>query len=113
MSVLRGGAARWSKASAEARFCVHAELRLEGNAEACGSCEVCLGSDPVDCTHPPPRGPVTSTEEDLQREKDKRLGIGAALVSGAVAVSIICYLITNPTIIDMLLDALTALTVMS
>lgn len=57
---------------------------------------------------PASAAPAAPTEDEIQREKDKRLGIGAALVSGAVAAFLIYYFLTNPTALDSLFTALSS-----
>ncbi len=60
---------------------------------------------------PASAAPTAPTEDEIQREKDKRLGIGAALVSGAVAAFLIYYFLTNPNALDSLFTALSSWTV--
>lgn len=60
---------------------------------------------------PASAAPAAPTEDEIQREKDKRLGIGAALVSGAVAAFLIYYFLTNPNALDSLFTALSSWTV--
>ena len=57
---------------------------------------------------PASAAPAAPTEDEIQREKDKRLGIGAALVSGAVAAFLIYYFLTNSTALDSLFTALSS-----
>ena len=67
-------------------------------------------SNPSPSAAPSPASaaPAAPTEDEIQREKDKRLGIGAALVSGAVAVFLVYYLLTNPNALDSLFMALSS-----